>query len=463
MAQLKAKNERVAVEHYLRAALMLFLVLLTYDGVLRKWVGGGLQASMFIVKDVLLLGMFGMAVIAVRESQHSFVIPRSVKVMVFLYAIWVFIQCFNPRLPNMAVGIWGAKSHLLYASLMVLVPLAFRDLQQLLAAMVRVFPWIAIPVCGIAMAQVYAPADSFLNTQLGDDLEGIAYFGDAGLVRVSGTFSYLSGMAAFIQVVCLVGFALYLGGGKSWLMLVSLGFVAMALPTSGSRSVIAIVGVGVAVMMAGALLQGLLQFRVAFRMIVLFAALVALNYYTQVAVWEALYERYEGSKEEGQGRLFIGILDVARYIEISGATGFGSGAANIGAIGLTPGIRPYSWLPAGIGFEEELGRIVLELGWIGFALSMSFRVMMVLWAAALFFQSRSVPSRVAVLLALPFLLLGVYLGNGVFSASYMAVIYWFCCGLLAMAQAELAAQSEVSGRPVDAKAKTSIPSHARQW
>ena len=118
----------------------------------------------------------------------------------------------------------------------------------------------------------------------------------------------------------------------------------------------------------------------------------------------------------------------------AGLTGFGTGAANLAAVVLSGNVVPFSWLPFGGGFEEESGRIVIELGIIGWALSLGLRVGLLIWAGSLLLGGRSRNVRLTGVLALPVMALGVLQGNGVFAVPLAAVYYWFCVALMAMAR-----------------------------
>ena len=124
------------------------------------------------------------------------------------------------------------------------------------------------------------------------------------------------------------------------------------------------------------------------------------------------------------------------YFEISGFLGFGAGSANLGAPALAKDVAPFSWLPVGNQFEEESGRIVLELGIFGWLLSLVLRLALLAWAARLVFKGQTRAVRAAGVLALPVMAIGAYVGNGVFAPPIGAAYYWFCVAVLAMAQFE---------------------------
>lgn len=418
--------------YWFRWVLGLLLFLLIYDGSIRKWLLPGAEQLVFITKDALLLTALFLWFV-LRGGKPLARLHPWVRLLFALYAYWVMLRVFSAALPNLAVGLWGVKSHLLYASVLLFLPLAYPKLDDIFAALVRIYPWVVIPVCSLAFAQVLAPADSFLNQQVKEGTEGVAYFGEAGLVRVTGTFSYISGMAAFVQATCLLGMALYLGGARSRLFLVGLGFAFAALPVTGSRAVVAVVMVGAATLLAAAKISGAIGLKTVVRVVFVLAVLGAVSLYTQQDTWQAFSQRVESTRED-ENRTITAFTNAFAYFDVAGLAGFGTGSANLGAVALSGNVVPFSWLPFGGAFEEESGRIVIELGIIGWALSLGLRVGMLLWAGALTLTGGSRAVRAVGMLALPVMALGVQQGNGVFAVPLAAVYYWFCVALMATAR-----------------------------
>lgn len=418
--------------YWFRWTLGLLLFLLIYDGAIRKWLLPGAEQIVFIAKDALLVTSLFLWLV-LRGGKPLARLHPWVRLLFALYAYWVLLRVFSPSLPNLAVGLWGVKSHLLYASVLLLLPLAYPKLEDLFAVLEKIYPWVVVPVCSLAFAQVLAPADSFLNQQVKEGVEGIAYFGDAGLVRVTGTFSYISGMAAFVQATCLLGMALYLGGARSRLFLVGLGFAFAALPVTGSRAVVAVVLLGAGLLLLSAKASGAIGLKTVVRVVAVLAVLGAISLYTQEDTWQAFSQRVEGSRAD-ENRTITAFTNAFDFMEVAGLTGFGTGAANLGAVALSGNVVPFSWLPFGGAFEEESGRIVIELGIIGWALSLGMRVGMLFWAGALTLTGGSRTVRAVGVLALPVMALGVQQGNGVFAVPLAAVYYWFCVALMAMAR-----------------------------
>ena len=417
---------------WFRRVLGIFLFLLIYDGSIRKWLLPGAEQLVFIAKDALLVSALFLWLV-LRGGKPLARLHPWVRLLFALYAYWVVLRVFSTSLPNLAVGLWGVKSHLLYASVLLFLPLAYPKLEDLFAVLEKIYPWVVVPVCSMAFAQVLAPADSFLNLQLDRGADQTAYFGEAGLVRVTGTFSYIAGMAAFVQCTCLLGMALYLGGARSRLFLVGLGFAMAALPVTGSRGVVAVVMVGAVLMLMGALAGRVIGLRTVVRACAVMVVLVAVSLYVQDTAWQAFAQRV-GSNPQDQNRTITAFTNAFEFMDVAGLTGFGTGAANLGARPLSGNIMPFSWLPMGDRFEEESGRIVIELGIIGWALSLGLRVGLVLWAGALVLSGGLRTVRAVGVLALPVMALGVQQGNGVFAVPLWSVYFWFCVALMAMAR-----------------------------
>lgn len=411
-----------------------FLFLMTWDGGLRKWVLPGAEQLLFIAKDMLLFALIAYFFMIGGIRASNFRIPEGVKLTLGLYTWIVLLQGFNPSLPNMLVGIWGIKAHLLYMSLILLLPLAFADLDGAFDALIRIYPWVTIPACLLAFVQVTQPADSFLNQQVRGGMEGISHFGSANLVRVAGPFSYISGMASFLEATALMGMALFVRGARDKLFLCGLCCVLLALPVTGSRSVIVVAAAGGFVIILAAFAGGAVTKPVLIRTLATIGIMLVVSLTMQDAAWQAMQERHSSTTEEGKGRIISAFTNAFDYFEAAGALGFGSGSANLGSVAFTGPSAGFYWLPPGLGFEEESGRIVIELGVVGWFVSLTMRAALFFWASWIATRGKTKEARAAGMLAVPFTALGVYQGNGVFSPPFLAAAYWCSIGLLVLAE-----------------------------
>lgn len=416
-----------------RYSIAAFTLLLVYDGALRKWVLPSAEQVIFVAKDVLLLA--GFVFVALNRRTRPSLVPLGPRNLFALYAAWVALQAGNLALPSPLVGIWGIKSHLLYATLLVLVPLAFRSVEDLFRSIARWYPWLTIPVCSVAFLQITSPPDAFINQSVRGGMDAIATFGEAHLVRVTGTFSYISGMGSFLQVGALVGMAAYISGVRTRLFLVGFGFTLAALPSAGSRGVIVTALAGAMVMLASAFFAGLITTRVMARTLLATVVLGALSLLLQDDAWMALKQRAEDSASD-ENRALTAFTNAFEHFEEAGAIGFGTGSANLGSPALVRNLRPFSWLPNDMKFEEESGRIVIELGVLGWLLSLVMRAALLVWSIRLTLRGHGRWVRTAGVFALPTMASSLYLGNGVFAPPIQSAFFWVCVALLGMAEFE---------------------------
>jgi hypothetical protein len=92
--------------------------------------------------------------------------PGEVRILLVAWAGWVVLETANWNLPNLLVGWWGFKAHLLYGVLIFFVPIAYENVEELQKALIRLFPFLVVPVSSLAFAQLASPADSLINAQV---------------------------------------------------------------------------------------------------------------------------------------------------------------------------------------------------------------------------------------------------------------------------------------------------------
>jgi len=111
----------------------------------------------------------------------------------------------------------------------------------------------------------------------------------------------------------------------------------------------------------------------------------------------------------------------------SGLVGYGIGATHQTATAFTQGLVPYSWLH-GVGAEVESGRVMLELGPVGFFLVYFIRLFMIGFALQQVLALRTTFHRAVATACLMFFLAQL-LGSVIFDVT-SDLYYWFFGGLL---------------------------------
>ncbi|MCS3662052.1 O-antigen ligase family protein [Salinibacter ruber] len=408
-----------------------FLLLAVFDGALRKWVMPSQSLALYVLKDVLLVG--GYALYALEKP--PFQLPRPLKktwfpVLLGVYIYVVCLQAFNFTQPNFAVRILGLKAHLASLPLLVLLPallarLRQKRIEQLLFGFMA---FVALPVMLLGIYQFFQPPTAWINRYVA---EGVNVATVSGNPRVTGTFSYIAGMTAFMLFNTLLGFGVLIGGmmtGRRWVMWgggIFLGLCIVVLPLSGSRaplyfSTILIAGVSLLVSQRrGGGTSVLLGLALASGVVVLV--------FTQTNLdegWAALEERIETTDDE-EGRIKGIISGPITGIEKAGLFGYGVGTLHQAAPRLASG-SPSAW---GVTYvENTVERIILELGALGWFVLVVLKCVIAWMAYQALRRARSV---------FEFAVSTVALGKGIMHILFPVVFfvttnitYWVAVGLL---------------------------------
>lgn len=418
--------------------MLIFLALLIYDGALRKWAFPDYERYIYLLKDVVLLAASSLIVISRKWSKEDLELPKLFLVPFLLYSFYAVVQTANPSLPSFLVGLWGIKNHLFYSLIVFVMLFGSFQLNSSLEGLQKVLPWMVIPVCLIAFFQTTAPADSWLN----DPVRGGQLYVSSMInnwTRTSATFSYITGFSFYLIAFVLTSILLILRGkSKNWILVICLMFLLAAVPTNGSRSVIVVLGFSILLLIGGLAACGFLKITQLTTIAIGIAVAVILSYIALPDVWGALINRFlTSSVVPGDSiRYWTIFTNAFVFFDVAGLFGFGVGAASQAAPFLVSDLDPYSWLPTGIaalGFEEESGRLVLELGVLGWGLGLSFRIALVLLSIKILLTTRDRDGQLAAAMALPIMLYAAYVGHGIFAPPMGSAFFWFGVGLLLLA------------------------------
>jgi hypothetical protein len=418
-----------------RTAVQFALLLMIFEGAIRKWVFPGAQDLVYFAKDVLLLGAYlGFFRDRPRLRLRLPALPAFYGLLAAA-ALFGLLEVFNPTLPNLLVGIFGFKAYFYYVPLLFVVPAAFPN-DAAVYRFLRRYALIAIPVGLLAVAQFFSPASSFLNTYARSNEDAyVATFGSSSYVRVTSTFSFITGFTTYLLATAILILAL-LGAGR-WrfrghlLMFGALGMTLLGMLMSGSRAPV------VFLVLLFPLYWWLAVIRergggAAFGRLLIALTLVGLalsSTTTGQKATDAFLGRAAGGGDVSS-RFASPLLSPYLLLPEVGLLGFGIGATHQTAATLAPGLVPYSWLH-GLNVEVETGRVMLELGPIGFALIYFLRVYLAVYAfrrvlalRARFHRALAIASFLFFLTAIP--------GGAVFDVT-SDFYYWFFAGLLMLA------------------------------
>src|SRR5262245_39706727 len=106
------------------------MFLLVFEGAVRKWIFPGLQAQIFFVKDLILIGAYGAFLAAPPRPGAHLKVMVGLRVLFVLSLIYFMFELLNPNSPSLLVSVVGLKNYLLYMPLAFIVPYMFVSLED---------------------------------------------------------------------------------------------------------------------------------------------------------------------------------------------------------------------------------------------------------------------------------------------------------------------------------------------
>ncbi len=215
-----------------------YLVLLIFEGALRKWVFPGAADALLIVRDPVVLLFYLLAVFGRVFPINGFVIG------VFVLMVVSVAFSFLAKQHNLEVMLYGLRINYLHLPLIWVMAAVLdeRDIERYGTFLLLM----AIPMAMIMVQQFRSPMDAPINRGVGGTEIG-QIFGANGKIRPPGLFAFITGPQLFLPLAA--AFFFYQASVRRhlpWLVLLGAGVaIAISLPVSISRTaVIATVLVG---------------------------------------------------------------------------------------------------------------------------------------------------------------------------------------------------------------------------
>lgn len=213
----------------LKKAIWLYLLLLIFEGALRKWFLPFLSAPLLIVRDPIAIWL-------IYKVWIKDLMPSSTLLygMMFLGGAGILTAIVFGH-GNLFVAVFGARI-LIVQFPMIFVIASVLDKEDVIT-MGRVLAWISIPMTALIVLQFYSPQSAFVNRGVGGT-EGSGFSGALGYFRPSGTFSFTNGTHLFFGLVASYLFYFWVTPGNigKVILYASTAALLIAIPFSISRS-----------------------------------------------------------------------------------------------------------------------------------------------------------------------------------------------------------------------------------
>ena len=409
-----------------RQCVKIVLVMLVFEGAIRKWVLPGMSDLVYFLKDGVMLLAYCKYYLGAHEFRGHEKTPTLLNLFLATSFGVVLLQSFNVNLGSPLVGIMGARNYLLYIPLMFLVRDLFRTENELLQFL-RMYLLLVLPLGVLAFQQYNSSASSALNAYAwGNQTLGKARV--SGAIRATGTFSYIAGYAAYLQTCAAFCMPfLLIRQNFFWLWLLRFVFVCImgSMLLTGSRGLLLVtlaMFVGYVILNQDFFKRGL------YKRLTVFAVVAFLLVLTFMGPQALRLQKRFTSNTDLSSRITAAISDPFEKLGAFGLFAYGSGASYQASeilrrkFNLPSGTRITAYL------EAEPERILAELGPIGFLFWYGMRVLMILYLWLTYKRLERPFLRELALVA--FLLQLITLpGQMVFQITYM-VYFWFTCGFV---------------------------------
>lgn len=215
--------------------------MLVLEGALRKWVLPQLSDPLLVIRDPVAIAIYLCALRAGVFPRNTFL---AVLGIIAFLSVLVGVLVMMPYLgikTNLLVTAYGFRSNFLHLPLIFVIANVF-DADDV-RAMGKWILLALIPMALLMAAQFQASPDSFINRTAGVG-EGEQITAGGGKIRPPGTFSFVSGVICYVGVAAafLVHGLLSRVTYKNWLLVASGFALLICVVVSGSRSVVATVG-----------------------------------------------------------------------------------------------------------------------------------------------------------------------------------------------------------------------------
>ncbi|MBB4079023.1 hypothetical protein GGR28_001640 [Lewinella aquimaris] len=314
----------------------LYVLLLIFEGALRKWFLPGLATPLLIARDPVAL------LILLQAAASRFRVLNPYTLVSFAFTIVAFFLALAVGHQNLMVDIFGARITALHFPLIfVLGQVLTRDDVLQVG---RFILWLVIPMVILIGIQFYSPQSAWVNRGVGGDMEGAGFSGAMGYFRPPGTFSFTIGVTLFFDLAA--SFVAYFWISRkheisSLLLLVATAGVLLAIPLSLSRGYVFQLGITIAFLLIASFRSGRSFGRIVIFLLVLPPALLIMYQFPffQTSI-DVLLTRFtlaaksEGGSIEGtlMTRFLGGNLGAINNSTREGLWGFGMGmGTNVGS------------------------------------------------------------------------------------------------------------------------------------
>lgn len=370
-----------------RRLIYFYLVLLIFEGALRKWVVPQLSNALLIVRDPVAIAIYIFAIRARAFRWNVYVVSAAIiGLLAWLAGIVVLIDYFPIKIALFVTG-FGFRCNFLHLPLIFVMAAVF-DYEDVK----RIGWWTIlgmIPMSLLMAWQFHASPEAFVNRTAGLSEGATQIQTSGGKIRPPATFSFISG--AIFYVTAAAAFLLHALISKlpykNWLVYAAGVALIVSIGVSGSRGAVLSVGLVVAALGVILFVRPDLLTKMGRNLLIAIILLWAVGH---VPIFREgvgiLGERFTESAEMEERsiagglaeRIFSGFIEGIAHIPQAPLAGWGLGVGTNGGSSFLMGHSAF------LLSENEWTRIIFENGPV---LGLAFLAWRVLLAVHLFIGS----------------------------------------------------------------------------
>ena len=172
--------------------IWIYILLLLFEGALRKWFLPFLSTPLLIVRDPIVM------ILVYLGIKKNLINNLYVYLSIILTVFEVFLSLFLPH-TNIIVCYFGARITLFYFPVIFMIGKVLDKKDAFVIG--RLFLYLSIPMTFLVMIQFFSPQTAFVNQGVGGDAEGGGFGGVLDYYRASAIFSFTQGYICFQNVV----------------------------------------------------------------------------------------------------------------------------------------------------------------------------------------------------------------------------------------------------------------------
>ena len=414
-----------------RKAILFLVIWIMVSGAFRKWFFPEIEDVIYLFGHAIVAGAYIRYFQDRLATRTPIFEPHPINIFFLILFIWGIACVFNPIMGNIFVGILGLVVYFYFIPLSYIFSYMVLSKEQLIK-LLKIFVIISVPLLILAIVQFYMPYYHPINTYVRETQYNIALAG--GRPRVTSTFSFISGFAVYLSLLILI--CIYLlsvkGNSIQFTIFTSVNLVlaALSILMTGSR------GPATYCLLESIFyffIAGILNMKLLIRLLpsIIIVILFTIGIFKFTTFGFTIFDAFNtraSSSEDIIPRLMHTYTDPFQFFKKVGVYGVGIGDTFQGAVAF--GHDPLKSMQITGGYEEEQGRIVVEIGFVGYVLMFLVRILVVKYFWDLFKKLKDEQLKNLALICIMFLLpFSFGLTNLIFDIT-SNTLYWYVIGFL---------------------------------